>query len=723
MKTIIIPIRGMHCASCAVTIENDLAKVQGVAKAHANFAMERATIEYDERAVTPETLAAAITGTGYEPVMSVSHGEMDHGAHDGYTTRRELTSAFILVLPLFVTMFWPGGAERVPSLLWVDCVAAWVLVAWIGRNFHCGTLNELRHRRANMDTLVTVGTGSALLWSTYALSAGRFSEVYFEVAGIIILFLLFGKFLETRQRMKAGAAIHALLSLHAKNAHRVKSDGIIEDVDPKSLAVGDVCLVKAGERIPSDGEMIEGATSVDESMLTGEPIPVEKHVRDSVYGATMNGTGVITMRVTVEPGKTALDVIVATVSHALSTKSPVEKLVDKISGVFVPTVISVAFVTLLLTLFVASLGEAIRNAVAVLIVACPCAMGLATPAAIMVGAGAGAKRGILIKDGSALEAARKITMVVFDKTGTLTEGKPTVTDVFPSHGTDERELLSIAAALETSSEHPLAHSVLAAAQSRGIVSPNATGTQTIPGQGVKGIVDGADAVLGKPEFVMATIGSTSDAEAQHVVLLQKLRSDAKTVIAVSHRGKLLGVIAAQDRIKDDALFAMKKLAEMKIETAMITGDHEATARAVASQLGILKIFAQVMPTEKAEKVKALQKDGARVAFVGDGINDAPALAQADLGIAIGTGSDIAIATGQVVLMGGSPTKAVEAIQLARMTFRVIRQNLFWAFAYNTVLIPLAAIGVLNPILASFAMALSSVSVLTNSLRIARKMGR
>ncbi len=715
IKTITIPIQGMHCASCAVTIEKDLAQVQGVAKASANFAMACATIEYDENVVTIEMLADTIKKTGYEAVLTPSAP-----SSSAYTSSRGLVFALFLVLPLVVSMFVMPEIGTVlgrPAWLVLDCIVAWILVAWLGRNFHLGAWNELRHWRANMDTLVTVGTGSALLWSTYALAVGRFEEVYFEVAGIIILFLLFGKHLEARQRLKAGAAIHALLSLHAKTAHRMKSDGTIEDVDPTSLAVGDRCLVKAGERLPTDGEIVEGATSIDESMLTGEPIPIEKHVGDSVYGATMNGTGVITMQVTVESGKTILDVIVATVSHALSTKSPVEKLVDQISAVFVPTVIGIAFVTLVITLFVANPGEAIRNAVAVLIVACPCAMGLATPAAIMVGAGAGARRGILIKDGLALEAARRITIIVFDKTGTLTEGKPTVTDVIPSHGTDERELLSIAAALEFSSEHPLAQAVLAAAQSRGIVSPKVVGAQAIPGQGVKGIVDGATAILGKPEFVAASVGAMPDS------VLHALRAEAKTVIAVAHRGMLLGVIAAQDRIKEDALFAMKKLREMKIEIAMITGDHEATARAVASQLGITQIYAQVTPTEKAEKVKMLQKDGIRVAFVGDGINDAPALAQADLGIAVGTGSDIAIATGQIVLMGGSPTKAVEAIALARMTFRAIKQNLFWAFAYNLVGIPLAAIGVLNPILASFAMAMSSVSVLSNSLRISRKLGR
>ncbi len=720
MKTITIPIKGMHCASCAITIEKDLAHVPGVMKAHANLAMERATVEYDEATVTVEKLAQTIKETGYDPVLAATsdlrHATRDH-AHIGYATNVELVAAFVLVIPLIISMFVMPSFGTIlgrPAWLVLDFIAAWILVAWLGRPFHLGAVNELRHVRANMDTLVSVGTGAALLWSTYAFAAGRLEDVYFEVAGIIILFLLLGKYLEAKQRMKAGVAIQMLLGLHAKLAHRIRSDGIIEEIDPKELRPDDRCLVKAGERVPTDGVIVEGATSIDESMLTGEPIPVEKHAGDSIFGATINGTGVITMRVTVKPGSSALDAIVRTVEHALATKSPIEKLVDQVSSLFVPTVIGIAFVTLVVTLFIANPGEAIRNAVAVLIVACPCAMGLATPAAIMVGAGAGARRGILIKDGSALEAARKITLVVFDKTGTLTEGKPSVTDILPLNGTEERELLSVAASLEASSEHPLAQAIISAAMAKNIVAPRASNVESIPGYGVKGLVDGSLAILGKPEFVFESIDESS---------LQTLRAAAKTVIAVAHGGKLLGLIAVQDRIKEDAPFAMKKLQEMKVEVALLTGDHEATAQAVASQLGITTVFANVSPTGKAELVKKLQTQGKKVAFVGDGLNDAPALAQADLGIAIGTGTDVAIATGQIVLMGGSPTKAVEAIVLARLTFRAIKQNLFWAFAYNVIGIPLAAIGVLNPILASFAMALSSVSVLSNSLRIARKMGR
>ncbi|MFA5936040.1 MAG: heavy metal translocating P-type ATPase [Patescibacteria group bacterium] len=705
MKKIIIPIKGMHCASCAVTTEAALKKVQGVETANVNYAMERATVAYDENKTAPEHLAHAIKENGYEPMM-----EMDHGAHEGshmshgtYASKTELIAAFVLVLPLVLSMFMMPG--RILQI--VDLFAAWILVAWLGRAFHRGTLNEIKHRRANMDTLVTVGTGAALLWSTYAFFYG--GDVYFEVAGIIIVFLLLGKYLEARQRQRAGEAIQALLGLHAKLAHRVKADGTTEDVDPKMLQPGDVCRVKAGERIPTDGEITEGASSVDESMLTGEPIPVEKHVGDSIFGATVNGTGTFLMKVTVEPGKSALDAIVSTVEHALSTKSPVEKLVDRISGVFVPAVIATAVLTFVIWIlfFDVSLGVAIQHAVAVLIVACPCAMGLATPAAIMVGTGAGAKRGILVKDGSALEAARHISVVVFDKTGTLTEGKPSVTDVIATSG-DATRLLEIAASLEASSEHPLAQAILKDADAKKIAIKTVEKFEVIPGQGVRGMIEGKVASLGKTD-------ATNEEQVKH------LRSEAKTVVAVTYDGVLLGFIAAQDRIKSDAKKAIADLEAMGIASVLLTGDHQATADAVANEIGITRVLAGVSPTQKADEVKKLQKEGKNVAFVGDGLNDAPALAQSDLGIAVGTGTDVAIATGQIVIMGGSPTKAAEAVRLAQTTFRGIRQNLFWAFIYNFIGIPLAAVGLLNPIIASFAMAMSSVSVLSNSLRIARKL--
>ena len=711
----------MHCASCALTIEQALKNVPGVSDASVNFATERASVTYEGGSASMEHLAKAIKDVGYEVVeeAKVKGGQHeDHLMHGGYTNPRELAVAVVLIIPLVISMFaMPeiGVLFGRPAMAVVNLIAAWTLVGWFGRHFHHGMWMALRHGRATMDTLVTVGTGAALAWSTYAFVAG--GDVYFEVAGIIIVFLLFGKYLESTQRKKAGEAIQALLGLHAKLAHRVTSSGAMEDVDPSALRPGDICRVKPGERIPTDGVLTEGASSVDESMLTGEPIPVEKGKDDAVFGATVNGTGTFLMKVTVEPGQSALDAIVATVEHALSTKSPVEKLVDRISAVFVPAVMTIAAATLIVWLVtVGDPGEAIRHAVAVLIVACPCALGLATPAAIMVGAGAGAKKGILVKDGSALEAARNVSLVVFDKTGTLTEGKPSVTDVLPSTGTEAVELLRVAAALEASSEHPLASAILA--HTKEIQPSPIHNVRAIPGKGVEGTLDGASVLLGTEAFmrergVIMTEGISASAD--------QLRRDAKTVIFVARDTSLLGTIAAQDRIKGDAEEAIKRLRGMGIDAALLTGDHAGTAKAVADTLGITRIFSDVSPTRKAEIVRDLQKDGTKVAFVGDGLNDAPALAQSDLGIAVGTGTDVAMAAGQLVTMGGSPVKAAEAIRLARMTFRAVKQNLFWAFIYNIIGIPLAAIGFLNPVIAAFAMAMSSVSVLTNSLRIARRV--
>lgn len=728
-----LKIVGMHCASCAVTTEKALKKLPGVSEANVNFATERATVEHDEH-VSREDLIKVVRDTGYgvateHQASDISHQtshEESHLAHVGYITTRGLITAGILTLPLLLTMvIAPDIGLVFGRSAWMVFIAfiTWYLVGKLGWKFHVGTWNELRHGRAGMDTLVTVGTGSALLWSTYALLVGE--DVYFEVAGIIIFFLLFGKWLESRQRAKAGAAIEALLSLHPKLAHRLKDDGSTEDVDPTALRPGDRCLVKSGERIPMDGEIIAGGSSVDESMLTGEPIPVEKRVGDNVFGATVNKTGSFTLRVTVEPGKSALDAIVETVSHALATKSPVEKLVDRISSVFVPTVIGLSVVTLIgWTVSGVGLGEAIRHAVAVLIVACPCAMGLATPAAIMVGTGAGAKRGILVKDGSALEAARHIDLVIFDKTGTLTEGKPSVTDVVVNQESriTNQELLSIAAGLEATSEHPLAGAILAAATERNAPLGDVEGFEAIPGKGLEGRFAGDRVLLGT-EALLADEGiGIPDAEMMRIA---RLRGEAKTVMLLARAGSYLGAIAAEDRIKQDAPKAVHLLKKRGVDVLLLTGDHQATADAVAKELGIERVLAGISPTGKADEVKRLQSEGKKVAFVGDGLNDAPALAQSDLGIAIGTGTDVAIATGQIVLMGGSPTKAAEALVLARRTFSAIRQNLFWAFAYNIILIPLAVLGIVNPILAGIAMAFSSVSVLANSLRISwslRKMG-
>lgn len=733
MEQTTIPIKGMHCASCAISIEKDLQKLSGVTNASVNYALARATVSYDSGKVDEHTLRETIRKTGYEPGRthdSSPHGSTNeshhaHASHDAYVQPFELIFVFLLAIPLLAGMFWKPDIGTVfgkPAIEVFYLIAAWLLVVLFGRRFHIGTFNELSRKRAGMDTLVSMGTGAALVWSTYAFIVE--GEVYFEVAGVIITFILLGKHLEHRQRMRAGQAIESLLSLHAKLAHRVADDGSVEDVDPAMLRPGDGCIVKPGERIPIDGMIIKGGSSIDESMLTGEAIPVPRGIGDVVYGATMNMTGSFTMKVTAAQGNTMLDGIIKTVEHALSEKSPIEKLVDRVSAVFVPIVLGIALVAFFAWLAASGgdLGAAIRHAVAVLIVACPCAMGLATPAAILVGTGAGAKKGILIKEGSALEAARNINHIVFDKTGTLTEGKPTVTDIIENRASNipRLELMRVAGALESGSEHPFAQAILSYIEANAPKQfrfDDIDSFKAVAGKGVKGRMKGTDVALGTESFVMEQgVEVPADIKEQ----AEALRREAKTVIYVSRARMLIGIIAAQDRIKKESAEAVTRLQNLGLTVALLTGDHLASANAVATKLNIKNVYAEISPNKKAEIVASIQKEGGKVAFVGDGINDAPALAKSDLGIAIGTGTDIAIATGQLVIMKGSPLKAADAIVLSRTTFRAIKQNLFWAFVYNTIGIPLAAFGYLNPIVAGGAMALSSVSVLANSLRIKRK---
>ncbi len=726
MKNDTLRIADMHCASCAVSIEKDLRSHPGVSHASVNFATGTANVAYDESATDTSKLMRVITDAGYTPLANAHEDHESHAHHHASPRRfRTTVAAFIVAIPLFVGMFWMpklGTISNIEISGILMAIAAWILVLGFGWTFHTSTWKALVRGRAGMDALVTIGTGSALLWSTYALFMDE--HVYFEVAGFIITFLLLGKYLEDRQRTQAGSAIQELLRLHAKLAHRLDAHGRIFDVDTNTLRPGDTCLVKPGEQIPIDSILVEGHTTIDESMLTGEPIPVEREKGDVVIGGTVNGKGSITIRVTAEPGKTVLDTIIATVEHTLSVKSPIEKLLDRISAIFVPIVIGIAIVTLISWLLISQdIGEAIRIAVAVLIVACPCAMGLATPAAIMVGAGAGAKRGILIRDGSALEQAHRITTIIFDKTGTLTQGKPTVTDIVErkDHGVQPIEILTTAVALETPSEHPLASAILSYAEQH--LPHHQTQNlrierfEAIPGKGVRGFLQGSRVLLGT-EILMREEGIEipSDISAS----IDSLRRDAKTILFVARDTILLGAIAVQDRMKKDAKQAIEQLTAMEYTTAIITGDHAATANAAARELSIPTAYADASPMRKADIIRELQRTGQRVAFVGDGMNDAPALAAADLGIAIGTGTDVAIASGQIVIMNGAPTSVVEAMKLSRRIFRTIKQNLFWAFFYNVVGIPLAAFGLLNPVLASAAMAMSSVSVLGNSLRMRRK---
>ena len=576
-------------------------------------------------------------------------------------------------------------------------------------------LKQLRLKSSNMDTLISIGTLAALVYSFWAVASGN-PDLYFETGTIIAALILLGRYFEEKTRGQASEAIEKLLQLGAKTA-RVINNGQELEISIEEVRVGNILLIKPGEKIPVDGKIIFGTTSIDESMLTGESIPVDKKINDDVFGATLNIQGAIKVEATKVGQDTVLAQIVKMVAEAQTKKAPIQKLADTISGIFVPIVLAIAAVTAVgWYLVTGDISQSIIPAVAVLVIACPCALGLATPTAIMVGTGLGAKRGILIKNGEALERGKKIDVVIFDKTGTLTEGKPRVTDVVPLISDFSIEkILTYAGSLESLSEHPLAQAVVNAAKDKSLILKEVNGFENLAGKGVKGSIGDEAMFIGNPRL-MQEVGISIDLYKNKI---GELEDQAKTVVVFAINKYPVGIIGIADTLKEDAQEAVAKLKKLGIETVMITGDNQKTANAIAKQLNIEKVFAEVLPQDKAEKVKLLQKEGKKVAFVGDGINDAPALVQADLGIAIGTGTDIAIEAGSIVLVKGHPLKVVEALTLAKITFRTIKHNMFWAFFYNIAALPLAAFGLLNPIIAAGAMAFSSVSVVTNSLRIKR----
>lgn len=563
-----------------------------------------------------------------------------------------------------------------------------------------------------MDSLISMGTLTALLFSWWSLLQG--GHVYFETAAIITALILTGRYFEALSKGRAGEAIKKLLELGAKQAHVLQKDGTTKDVDITAIKKGDIVLVKPGEKIPLDGVVTEGHSSVDESMLTGESIPVGKDVGENVFGATLNQTGVLRVTVTKTAEASMLAQIVDMVKNAQSEKAPVQKLADRISAIFVPIVIGIAVLTFIVWYFLTGqLETALIPAVAVLVIACPCALGLATPTAILVGTGRAAKGGIFVKTGEAFERTKKLDVVMLDKTGTITQARPAVTDMH-TFDSSEKEMLSYAAAVESGSEHPLAAAIVAAATERKIHIPKANDLASETAMGIHGKVNGSLIRVGKPGFV------SEKALSEDVKSVAKAwEKDGKTVVYVSENKTVIGMIAIADPIKADALEAIKKIRALGIKVVMITGDNQATAEAIAKQAGVTDVHAEVLPKDKLDLVKKAQKAGKKVAFVGDGINDAPALTQADLGIAMGTGTDIAIESGQIVLVGGETIKIPEAIVISRKTFSTIQQNLFWAFIYNALGIPLAALGLLNPMIAAGAMAFSSISVLLNSLRLKR----
>ncbi len=717
MKKQTFKIKGMHCASCAVRIEGALKDLPGVHKASVNYAMEEAFVESDRPA---HELHEVVKKEGYEVESGAEKMEHHGGGHehssDAKKAKMLAIQSTILALPvLIIAMFMipiSGNVMGLPAKELIEAVLTTIVVLGPGFGFHRIAFIQLKKFSANMDSLISMGTLAALIFSWWSLMIG--GHVYFETAAAITALILIGRYLEALSKGRAGEAIQKLLELGAKQAHLVQKDGSIKDVDIADIKVGDIVLVKPGEKVPMDGMITEGKSSVDESMLTGESIPVSKASGEEVFGATLNQTGVLHVRVTKTSESSMLAQIVEMVKNAQSEKAPVQKLADRISAIFVPIVIGIALVTFVAWFFITgNLEAALIPAVAVLVIACPCALGLATPTAILVGTGRAAKGGIFVKTGEAFERTKKLDVVMLDKTGTITQGRPAVTDMH-TFGSSEKEMLSYAAAVEQGSEHPLAAAIIEAARTRKITIPKATALKSETAMGIFGKVDGADIRVGKP-------GYASDAELSDKVqeTAKTLEKQGKTVVYVSSNKGIIGVIAIADPLKKDAGEAVQSLRKLGIEVAMITGDNTATANAIAKQVGITEVHAEVLPKDKLDIVKAAQEKGQKVAFVGDGINDAPALTQADLGIAMGTGTDIAIESGQIVLVGGETKKIPEAIVISRKTFSAIQQNLFWAFIYNALGIPLAALGFLNPIIAAGAMAFSSISVLLNSLRLKR----
>lgn len=600
--------------------------------------------------------------------------------------------------------------------LWIELLLGWYVVLKSGRAFHAQTFRALTTKRFTMDVLITLSTVTAMIWSTATLLMGGIH--FIESAVAIIFFVLLGVYLEDRQKRKTRDAVQLLFAQHPTIAHRQQIDLTWRDVATGVLQVGDRCLVKPGELIPQDGVVLVGETTIDESMFTGEPIPASKTKGDTVYGGTINKSQAIEIEITSEQGEGVFDQMIALVDKALTAKAPIESLVDKVTTVFVPVVIIFATITLILWMYVnPDTTIAVRNAIAVLVIACPCALGIATPAAVMAGTALGAKRGVLIKDGKAFEAASHIDIILFDKTGTLTVGRPTVTAIYAVHGMTQNEIVRVAANLEQQSEHPIAQAIIEYAKQTSL-NPESRAWQVefTFGKGVVSKDQRSTYRIGSESWLIQEGCVLTDDTAQWI---QGQRDLTATVICLAQDQSIIGAIAISDPLRADAIETIRKLREQSIDVGMVTGDHQKSAEAIAKQLDIDQIMAEVLPTKKAEIVKKLVDKGYKVAFVGDGVNDAPALATATLGIAMGSGTDIAKSAGQMVIMGGSPAKALEAMKLSRLTFTTIKQNLVWAFIYNIGGLFLASFGYVHPAVAGLAMAFSSVSVLINSLRVAK----
>ena len=732
-----LPVRGMHCAACVGKVERALTSVPGVDEATVNLATEKATVTFDPTRTDVTRLQDAVARAGYELVepREAAGQTPDREQSAREETQRRARSKFvvgaILSVPIVIGsmvegFLWAPAWLRNPWLLWA---LATPVQFWVGFEFHAGFLRDLRHRTASMSTLVSIGTNAAYffslavtLWPHVFMPAGGMT--YYETGAVVITLVVLGRWLEARARGRTSEAISRLVRLAPRTA-RIVREGRELDVPTTEVGVGDLVRIRPGERIPVDGVVLEGASTIDESMLTGESLPVEKTAESRVVAGSVNQTGALLFRATHVGSETTLARIVRLVEDAQASRAPIQRLADRVAAVFVPIVLVIAGATCLAWLAFGPeprLPMALTTAVAVLVIACPCAMGLATPTAIMVGTGKGAEHGVLIKSATALEVLHRVDTIVFDKTGTLTVGRPEVTDIVTVPGVGEDDALAVAAGAEQASEHPLGEAIVRLAKERGLALPPVGEFTAVPGQGIDAMAPDGRILLGN-ETMMNERGIDVSLLADRAIALQ---AQGKTVVVLAFAGRLLALIAVADVLKPDAAATIRRLREMGLAVAMLSGDNRRTAEAIAREAGIERVLAEVLPADKAGEIKRLQEGGHRVAMVGDGINDAPALTQADVGIVMGSGTDVAIEAADVTLMRSDVAGVVVALELSRRTIQIVKQNLGWAFGYNILLIPVAAgvlyplAGVLlSPILAGAAMAFSSVSVVTNSLRLKR----
>lgn len=762
MSTQTYNVKGMHCASCSAVIEKTFKKVEGVHSAEVNYGTEKAKVSFDPSKINPHDLSKHIEPLGYSLEVPMTAEEMgmspsEHAAHLGLNQSKkeklaevadmkiQVLSAIPLAILAAIVMTWDILAEYglAPEMSYalkeffhhlLPILATYILFV-VGKPYLLGFYRFLRYGKANMDTLIGIGTVAAFLYS-FAVTA--FEDVlrpfinveyqYYDVTIVVITFIALGKYLEARSKIKTGDAIEKLLNLQAKTALVIR-DGREIEIAVSDVKHGDLIIIKPGAKIPVDGVITEGSSFIDESMVTGEPMPAQKNAGDTVVSGTINTTGSFTFRATKVGGETLLAQIIKMVEDAQGSKAPIQALADKISSIFVPVVLVLAFITLGVWLLLGSqylgfsqaLSFGLVSFVGILVIACPCALGLATPTAIIVGVGKGAKEGILIKDAATLEKLHQVNTVVVDKTGTITKGKPTLVDIHHLSDLKDEELVSILASLEKKSEHPIAEAIVNYVEEKDISVTEVANFEGLQGKGLKGTINGTEYFAGNAKLI-SDLNLPFDAEK-----LNEFTAQGKTPVILATKEKVLGLVMVADEIKPESVEAVKNLHALGIKVVMLTGDDQNTAKYIASLVGIDEVVAHVLPQDKLEKIKELQAQGRVVAMAGDGVNDAPALAQADVGIAMGTGTDVAIESAGITLLGGDISKLVKAIKLSKITMRGIKQNLFWAFIYNVVGIPLAAGAfyplfgwLLNPVFAGFAMAMSSVSVVSNSLRIKSK---